>query len=211
MDTDYDLLSSLYHESGFTGSGRKSQYSTTTHHEITTSTVSMLRTHYCVHCGSPAKNVQKRIGEGFHSDYRSVGYRCNCEGAINEAAALVAQKKLPFEIELPKSVRKSIRDISEQKIRFILQQAKRIELRDFQSSSNGKITKGEVQSGFFSEDNKRTMTDNYYNFTPLYHFGQLVAVYSEEMISKYKTTFEEDMAHAQSWLGKLQGSNRNGF
>lgn len=208
MNIDYDLLSSLYHEKGFSGSGRNSQYSTTAHHEITTSTVEMLRNHYCVHCGSPARHVQKRIGEGFYSDYISSGYRCNCEGAINEAAALVAQKMLPFETRLPKSVRETIRDVSEQKIRFILQQAKRIELRDFQSSSNGKITKGEAKSGFFSEDNKRTMTDSYYNFTPLYHFGQLVALYSEEMIEQYKAHFEEDMEQAQSWLSNLKGSKQ---
>lgn len=83
--------------SGIFSSGHS--YSSTMYPELLSSTYSFCCSHYCIHCHKAAKAVQANIE--FYGDYKTTGYRCTCDAAINEIAELLAYEIGDFKFIKP--------------------------------------------------------------------------------------------------------------
>lgn len=79
------------------------RYSSTENMQLMSTTFSMAGSHYCIHCGSGARNIQgglsrhNRYTEFEH--YETTDRRCTCDGAIEEMIENIAVNKLGVETE----------------------------------------------------------------------------------------------------------------
>lgn len=192
-----EQLNSIFNVSSLGSKGKK-HYSSTELSSLSSSTFSFDRGHYCLHCGEKAKPIQNEVFRNSHKfrDYVDAGYRCTCDSAIKEMALLCAHTLL--QITKPKNFKEVDKEIARKTITKHI--SDNFNIFSLRNSDNFVITEGQCKSDFFNEDVKRCMFDSYYNFLPLYEFGELIKEQAYILKENKQNEHQETMDRIDSRL-----------
>lgn len=86
------MITSIFEEQRYNRSisDNESMHRSTVYPELLSTTIKFCGDNFCFHCGESAKIVQQKFSHGYSYDYSTNGYRCTCDGAIDEIIDIIA-------------------------------------------------------------------------------------------------------------------------
>lgn len=201
---DAPHLFCTYHRNG---SAAEYNHSSTELPHLTTTTIMLMSSHYCIYCGDKAFPVQANF-ESFHSSSETTGYRCTCDQAMKELCIRMAIEVI--DCRTAKSLAVDHYDLATKDfepdpkfLSMILNSRKNLNIRNISDSSNGNIRLGEASTRDIRDydlENARKK-DTFYSDKPFSNFVQSVDRYILEIILLRNAFFEQQKSSIQKHWG----------
>lgn len=176
-------------------------YSTTSHTGLASTTFKIGGySHFCIHCCEQAKCVQGLIED--HYDFDITDYRCDCDGAIDEVAKLLALHV----IDCPKLCKPTGIKLTEDHLKGAMENSKLtlLELSDKEL----KVEEGYANGDFLHDmklEIKSCLTDTFLCHEELLKFMYRVHIYHRQYILQISEELNRVMSKAIDTKSKLMG------